>query len=370
MEVKVELFKGKSGLLRLASSWRSLTDRLENRRHFHCVEWYIALAETFEAHSPESNLICIGVFASDELLAVFPFRLILVDLAGTNLRAWQLLSEALETNTARDFIMTPALAAGDFFQAFVHMLDQNDASWDVISLLGILDDSYAASALKSSPNLPVIRRPGGARGKVAFVSCGHGDDSFDRLSQGFRQNLRTAHNKLKLKRVDFVSARNTDDLMALYPDLLEVESSGWKGAQGTSVLNSPIADSFLRNLISNFGPIGGCEIHMMKIETQPVAGLFCIVVNDICYILKTGYDEAFSNLSPGQLIFEHLLQKRGVTGTLKTVTPYNAPPWFNAWKPNIVMGIHDAYVFRPSRRGEELARQINSAFKSVAAVQK
>ena len=154
MQIKVNLYQGKSGLLRLASSWRSLTDRLENRRHFHCVEWYIALAETFEAHSPASNLVCIGVFAANELLAVFPFRLILIDVAGIELHALQLPSEALEVGTARDFIMTPALANSDFFQNFVHILGQNDASWDVISLRGILDDSYGfGSQVIAEPSL-------------------------------------------------------------------------------------------------------------------------------------------------------------------------------------------------------------------------
>lgn len=369
MRIKIELFQGKSGLLRLASSWRSLTNCLENRRHFHYVEWYIALAETFEAHSPASDLVFFGVFSSDELLAVLPFQIILIDVCGIKLHALQLLSDAWEAETARDFVITPSLATSDYFESIVRFLDQ-EPSWDVISLRGILDDLFAAQALKSSPKLLTLGTPGGFWGKVEFVSCGDGDHPFDRLSKGFRQNLRTAHNKLKTMKVDFVSARNPDDLLKLYPDLLKVESSGWKGVQGTSVSNSPIADSFLRNLISNFGPIGGCEIHMMKIETQPVAALFCIVVKNICYILKTGYDEAFEKVSPGHLLLEHLLKTRGTTGTLNIVTPYNAPPWFNAWKPNIVVGIYNGYVFRPSRRGEELARQINLAFKSVAAVRK
>jgi hypothetical protein len=366
MQTRIAVFQGKPGLLRLAPSWRSLTARLENRRHFHCVEWYLALAESFEERLTASNLYFFGVFSSDELLAVFPFRLILIDVAGIELHALQLPSDSWEAETARDFIAAPSLADGGYLENVVRFLDQ-EPSWDVISLRGILDDSFAARALRSSSNLHTIGTPGGLWGKIEFLSCERGDQEFDRLSKGFRQNLRTAHNKLKSKKVDFVSARNPDDLLALYPDLLKVESSGWKGAQGTSVLKQPVVDSFLRHLISNFGPIGGCEIHIMKIEARPVAVLFCIVVNNICYILKTGYDEAFSNLSPGHLIVEYLIKTRGATGTLNIVTPYNAPPWFNAWKPNTVMGIYNAYIFRPSQRGEELARRIDSAFKSAIA---
>jgi hypothetical protein len=368
MQIKVEMFHGKRGLLRLAPSWRLLTDRLVNRRHFHCVEWYVALAETFEAHSAAGNQVCFGVFSSNALLAVFPFQVVLIDIAGTKLRALQLLSDAWDAQTARDFIMAPSLANSDFFQNYVQFLDQNDASWDVISLRGILDDSHAALALKSSPNLSIITTPGGAWGRIEFVSCGNESRPFDRLSKGFRQNLRTAHNKLGTTKVNFCSGRNPNDLLDLYPEFLQVETSGWKGAEGTSVLKLPVADSFLRNLISNFGPVSGCEIHLMKIEERTIAALFCILVNDICYILKTGYDEAFGKLSPGHLIVEHLLQKKGIAGTLKVVTPYNAPPWFKAWNPDTVMGIHNAYVFRPSRRGYELAHQIHSRLNRAKPV--
>jgi len=365
MQVRVEIFHGKPGILQLAIPWQSLARRLKVRRHFHCVEWYLALAETFEKHEEENNLICFGVFSQNELVAVIPFRAIWLELANVKLRALQLASDAWEGQTARDLVMPFSLANSDFFQNFVHFLDQNDPNWDVISLRGIVDDSFAAAALKASSGVPWLVTPGGAWGRIEFMSWGSDGDPFARLSKGFRQNLRTAHNKLKAGDVDFVSTCDPDGLLALYPDFAAVESSGWKGKEGTSVLKLPNADFFLRRLISGFGPVGGCEIHLMKFENRTIAALFCIVVDDICYILKIGYDEAYEKASPGHLIVEHLAKTRGTSGRVRSITPYNAPPWFKAWKPNVVMEIDDAYVFRPSPRGHELANRLASALNAI-----
>jgi len=366
MRVKVTSFEGQSGLKKLAPAWRKLSERLETRRHFHCVEWYLALADTLERKAG-ITVTCLAISSSDELLGVFPFRAARVELAGVPLHALQLLSDAWEAETARDLVLAPAQAQDEFFQAFVHLLDQNDASWDVISLRGILDDSVAAAALHASPDLPCVRTPGGAWGRVEFVSCGATDRPFDRLSKGFRQNLRTAHNHLKSSAVSFSSTRSPHGLAAAYPKFLAVESSGWKGVEGTSVMKSPTADSFLRNLISQFGSSGGCEIHLMHIEERTVAALFCVVTDDICYILKTAYDEAFARMSPGHLTLERLLQQRGATGRLQVVTPYNAPPWFRAWRPDEALGIHNAYVFRPSQQGHELAVRVHSTLSRANA---
>src|SRR5262245_50708075 len=132
MQIRVEVYQGKPGILQLVSPWNSLAGRLENRRHFHCVEWYMALAETFEKHEADSNLICFSVFSQNELLAVFPFRAVWLELAGSRLRALQLASDAWEAQTARDFVMPLSLANSDLFQGFVYFLEQNDPNWDVI----------------------------------------------------------------------------------------------------------------------------------------------------------------------------------------------------------------------------------------------
>src|SRR6516164_7455620 len=90
MNLRMEVFHGKEGLLKLAPAWGKLKDRVRNRRHFHRVEWYLALAETFETFGPAGSLICFGFFSSGDLVSALPFRPIQIDVAGIRLRAMQL----------------------------------------------------------------------------------------------------------------------------------------------------------------------------------------------------------------------------------------------------------------------------------------
>jgi Acetyltransferase (GNAT) domain len=356
--LRVQLFSGASGVHTLAPGWRQLTARLASKRHFHRVEWYLALAETFERHNLPP-LQCISVFSNDDtLVAVFPFRFVRVQIGSIQLNALRLVSDQIDADTARDFILAPGLAETSFFQGFVKYMSEHDSAWDIMILPGILENSLAAVALKRSSQVPFLQTPGGVWGRVEIISCGDDDRPFERLSKGFRQNLRTAHNKLKSAQIAFVSACTEESLTRLLPAFLKVESSGWKGEMGTSALKQPHTSTFLRQLIAHFGPSGSCQIHVMQVDGEPTAALFGIVSDRLWYIFRIGYDERFHRVSPGHLIVENLLKQSSTNRSFDQVTPYNAPPWFGAWKPDRILQIFNAYVFRSSSKGVELANSV------------
>ena len=355
--IRVQFFDGAAGVRALAPAWRSLTAQLQSRRHFHHVEWHLALTETFERHNLVS-LRCAAVFSDDNLVAVFPFRFMRMQLGPIQLNALRLASDHIDAATARDFVLAPGLAETGFFQGFAKYMAEHDASWDVMELPGILEDSLAAKALNHCPQLPFLQVPAGPWGRVEFISFGEDDQPLNRLTKGFKQNLRTAHNKLKAELITFETASAEHDLLRSLPEFLKVESSGWKGELGTSALKDAATGTFLRQLISHFAPIGGCEIRLMRIDNAAIATMFGMVVDNIWYIFRIGYDETYHRASPGHLIIENLLKERASNKTFRVVTPYNAPPWFGAWKPDGILQIFNAYLFRPSPHGLKLAKHV------------
>lgn len=138
--IRVESFSGQAEIRALAPAWRRLTASLPLKRHFHHVEWYLALAETCERH----NLVpvrCIAFFADGEkLIAVFPFWFMHTQIGLMQLNSLRLASEHVDAQTARDIVMAPDLAQTQLFQGFVKYMDEHDRTWDVISLPGILED--------------------------------------------------------------------------------------------------------------------------------------------------------------------------------------------------------------------------------------
>jgi hypothetical protein len=355
--ISVKTFSGGAELRALAPGWRALTARLSSKRHFHYVEWYLALAETFDRHNLPP-LRCIAVFSADQTVAaVFPFRFVRIQIGPMQLNAARLASDHIDAETARDFVMAPGLPKTTFFQGFVSFMAERERGWDVIQLPGITEDSFAAAALKHSPQLPIIQTPGGAWGRIELISCIETDPPLGRLSKGFKQNLRTAHNKLIGNSIVFECVKVESDLLRALPEFLRIESSGWKGELGTSMLKLPAANTFIRQLIFNFSPIGGCQIHFMRADNNSIATLFGIATDRTLYIFRIGYDETRHRASPGHLIIENLLKQTAINKSIDIVTPYNAPPWFRAWKPNRTLNIYNAYVFRPSSIGADLARR-------------
>jgi Acetyltransferase (GNAT) domain len=366
MTIRVERFSGAAGVRALATAWQTLTARILHKRHFHHVEWYLALAETLEKHSLPP-LHCIAVFSAEALVAVFPYRQDRLQLGRHSLRLMKLVSDQGEGETARDFVMAPALTQGNFFQGFVKYLAQHDQSWDIISLHGILEDSFAATALQHSPQLAFFQTPGGAldRGRIYCISCGDSDRPLERVSKVFKKNLRKAHNRTKSKNVTFAVARTEEDLKRFLPEFLKVESSGWKGELGTSALKDAATNTFIQQLITQFGPKRECELHLMRIGDEAVAALFGIVTDDVWYMFRIGYDETFDRASPGHLIIENLLNGRSTHPSFSVITPYNAPVWFEAWKSDRILNIYNSYVFRPSPEGIKLARQIEEFVRGL-----
>jgi CelD/BcsL family acetyltransferase involved in cellulose biosynthesis len=365
MRLQVSAHWGSQGLQDLERDWSHLYARIRKRRHLHQIEWYVALAQTFE-HAQSGNLVCLRVSHSSRPILIMPLQAVRVSEGRSQLKMLELLSDPTGHQSARDFLIDEAFEDTTLLADFLHYLAKIDGSWDIISLRGILADSCAFSSMKKARKINATRFPGGHWGKNEFVTCAPGHDPFLRLSKSFRQNLRTAHNKLKGRDVSYTSVNRCLDVQEMFSDFLNVESSGWKGEGGSSVLKIPSLQYFLNNLAKLLAASNGCEIHVMKVDGKVAAALFCVVADGISYLLRTGYDEALHLASPGNLLFEHLLKTKGAAGNTLIVAPYNAPPWFKAWRPDVILGIYNVIIRRPDIEGSEPGQQ-RGFMQSVSA---
>jgi Acetyltransferase (GNAT) domain len=357
--MRVEIFNGSAGLRELAPRWRSLTSRLNFKRHHHHFEWHLALAETLDENDFVASAKYIAAFSDDNtLVAIIPFRFVRLEIGSFQLKVIRLVSDQDDSPIARDIVIEPTLARTDFLQEIVRCLADLDTNWDAILFGDVLEDSLAAVALQRVSRFPYFQTPGGAHGRMEFLSCGKEDRPFEGLSKGFKQNLRTAHNKLKSQNATFEIAQTEADLTNLLPDFLKVESSGWKGELGTSALQHSPTHTFLRLLIRHLGPKAACEIHVMLVRDQPISSIFGIVMNEIWFLFRTGYDESYHSVSPGHLIIENLLKQNSAKTEFGTFTLYNVPPWFSPWKADRTLKVYNKWAFRPSERGWKLGQKL------------
>ena len=357
---RFEIVRDLDRLRELAPAWRQVIQRMAMARHFHVPEWFLALVEALDQYN-DNNYLFVAIYDPHELVGIVPLRMVDIDLHGVSLKALRLLSNSRETQTTRDMILAGGVDGGAVLVQLINFLDDFDAAWDVVAFAGALADSCAAVSTQKATALSVISTPGGASGRAEFISCGPGDEPLKRLSKNFRQNLRTAYNKLAAKEIRFACAQGNDELPGFYRQLCAIEASGWKQEDPSTIKNNQMFNTFLKNLMHRLGSAGGFKIHLMELDGRAISAMLCLTVNQICFIHVIGYDETYSVISPGNLLMEHLIKSRGADGNLTSITTYYAPPWFSRWKPDKTLEVSNIYLFRPSERGRDLHDRLSAA---------
>lgn len=128
------------------------------------------------------------------------------------------------------------------------------------------------------------------------------------LSKQRRYDLKRARRRAEQRgTVKFeILKPNQGEVIELLQICYRIEASGWKSQKGSAILNHylPLRD-FFNSYATKAAEKGIFRIGLMYIADAPVAMLFGVEYAKCFWVLKTGYDEEFSECSPGiQLMHE------------------------------------------------------------------
>jgi CelD/BcsL family acetyltransferase involved in cellulose biosynthesis len=85
-------------------------------------------------------------------------------------------------------------------------------------------------------------------------------------------------------------------------EMLALEASGWKGREGSAILNDPGEAAFYTALASAAAEAGALRLALLREEGRLIAFEYCIVSDGTVLALKVGYDEARARLQPGHVL--------------------------------------------------------------------
>jgi hypothetical protein len=168
------------------------------------------------------------------------------------------------------------------------------------------------------------------------------DELSSRFGKSFRSKLRRQSRRLlALENVHFVNATGAGDLPRELDALLQVEASGWKGESGTGSAIQLHTDlvAFYRDLASTLGghgPEDHCEINSLYADGRCIASQFCMRTGGEYVMPKLAYDEEYSRITPGLLLFEHTLQRCCENTRIRRLNFLTSPAWMNAWHPDLL----------------------------------
>lgn len=146
----------------------------------------------------------------------------------------------------------------------------------------------------------VLRNGKRAEGEVARVA------SKKRLKE---------HNRLFARlgergRVEIRSVSDPSDIRRELEVFLALESTGWKGRRGTSLLSNAADAAFTRVMARLMARRAKCRIDSLTLDGRPLAMAILMESGGRSYFWKTAYDESFAAYSPGALLARALVDRQ------------------------------------------------------------
>jgi hypothetical protein len=125
------------------------------------------------------------------------------------------------------------------------------------------------------------------------------------LSASTRKKLRQHRRKLSERgAVTFVVAAEPAAVRQALEEFLAMEAKGWKGQQGTALLNDGADAAFMRGAVGALAELGCASIHSLYLDGKPVSMQIVARSGAAAFTWKTAYDETFRDFSPGMLLLE------------------------------------------------------------------
>jgi CelD/BcsL family acetyltransferase involved in cellulose biosynthesis len=275
---------------RWADDWRELCLESVDDQPFYHPEW---IAAHIRAFTPKANMLLLMVTCEGRLHLVLPLLEVRAPVNGHTCRF-----DAVRSSGPQGDLALQAL--------WEHM--KNLPTWDLVEVpympiggtvsalaLAAEADGFQTARVPMSPS-PYVSIPPDSQGLCQLP-----------VNKKLRSQLRGIRNalakkgQLKLRRVD---AANSAILQRFY----DLESAGWKGAEGTAIAYTEQGPQFY-NEISKWAESLGCLcIYTLELDDQLLAAHFGLSYRGRYFSPKVAYNENFKSWAPGHLIIEEILR--------------------------------------------------------------
>jgi CelD/BcsL family acetyltransferase involved in cellulose biosynthesis len=142
----------------------------------------------------------------------------------------------------------------------------------------------------------------------------------------------------------------TEGLSGLLEEGFTVESSGWKGAEGTSIKAHPATRRFYTEVARWTSERGWLRLAFLRLDGQALAFDYCLELDRTHYLLKTGYDPAYQRFSPGKVLRYLMLVRAFSEGLAAYELLGVADPWKLQWT-NACRELQSLHMFAPTALG-------------------
>jgi hypothetical protein len=141
------------------------------------------------------------------------------------------------------------------------------------------------------------------------ISGGY-EDYWKQRGKNLTHNLSRQRRRLKEQgsTLELITDRQAEAVAGAIEEYGLLESTGWKGEEGSAVAADNVQGRFYREMLEDFCTRGEVVIYRLQLNGKTVASDLCLERNGVLFILKTAYDESVQGLSLGLLLHQEIFQ--------------------------------------------------------------
>lgn len=324
-------YHGHTGLERLEDDWRRLYAASPSRSSYHAYEAHRAYAELL-CDAPE-KLRYLALTDGCQVRAICVLEAKLERTLGVPIPVWRVTYQP--HSPLGDVICPEDEARRTVVPALIRYLRHHAGGRHLLILGPLPKDSALWDGLdRLHPSEYCVEQP---MSSFVFDCTKPFEDHVAGWSRSFRRDLRRHRQKLKaLGEVRYVSRSEEPALGEAFQEFLDVEASGWKGEAGTrsAIRFRGRQPGFFGALASLNHDGDHCEINALYADGRCLASQFCMLTGREYGLHKSGYEEAFSRLSPGQLLIEQTLKRCCEDTAIDRFSLVSDSAWQRSWHPD------------------------------------
>ena len=342
--------RGRIGFEQLATRWDQLILRMAQVRFFQHPDWYRALFDSALAN-PDKFLF-VTVSDGPDLVALFPLQIENLRKLGATINTIGLCNHP--HMVLADCIIDDSRESTRLISSLVRWLHETrPVAWDVMLLDKVPQRSAFYRLLSAEPASQTVPY---VIGSSAHMPTESEDAALGPVSRSFKRNLRRLAKRAEQAAPLRYEVYDTlPELDHAFPQFIEVEASGWKGARGigTALVQDTNLVRFYHGLMQRFGARGQCMINQLNHGDKVVASQFGLLVGGTYNILKIGYSEDHAWFAPGNLAMERTIRWCCARPDVHELSFVTCPSWSHLWKPRQET-VANFRIFSPTMKGRLL----------------
>ncbi len=325
-----EIIRDRETFSALAQQWNDLAEPFCNPLLRH--EWFLSCLCTLYT---ENALHVIIVRLGDEMIAAAP--LIIVEHNGIQ---WLEIIGVSHLHEPSGLLYRDTTALENLVNAVISLRQPL-----LLSRINQETPLFHTMQKGSKGKGLVVRRQTNPSG---LVQCSTSwQEYYGSISSRRRYDHRRARKRADQKgKVTFRTLKpEQHNLQRCLAEAFAVEAAGWKGRKGSALLSNTDLQAFFLEYGAWSTKYQMLRLFFMDIDNQPAAMQICVEYADSIWILKTGYDEAHKECSPGVLLMNYALEYAFTNNFTSFEFLGSQEPWLEVW--TTALHRHLALVYYP-----------------------